>query len=118
MKSPLFTPRSARDTARALHSTLADALHLYRALRACAPPQGVEERPVDPGYFIAVRHLVRAVERVRAAGAEVDLAGQRVRFPARRAGRDVVLFCDLAEPHALWLGDAPAVDDGAWEEPG
>lgn len=115
---PLFTPRSARDTARALRSTLDDAHRLYRALRACAPGPGCEERPVDPAYFTGVRRLVRAVERVRAAGAEMDLARARVNFPARRQGSDVVLCCDLAEPHALWLGEVPAEEDGAWEQPG
>ena len=73
---------------------------------------------MDPAYFAGVRRLVQVVERVRAAGAEVDLARARLSFPARRGGNDVVLRWDLAEPQALWLGDAPAVEDGAWEEAG
>ncbi len=115
---PLFTPRSAHEAAHALRPTLADALRLYRALTPRAPAPGCEERPVDPTYFAGVRRLVRAVEVVRAAGAEVDLPRARLRFPARRQGREVELCWDLAEPHALRLGDAPAEEDGGWEEPG
>ena len=115
---PLFTPRSAREAAHALRPTLADALRLYRALTPRAPAPGCEERPVDRTYFAGVRRLVQAVEAVHAAGAEVDLQRARLRFPARRQGREVELCWDLAEPQALWLGDAPAVEDGGWEEPG
>ncbi|HEX5044107.1 MAG TPA: hypothetical protein VFV75_14460 [Candidatus Polarisedimenticolaceae bacterium] len=115
---PLFTPRSAWDAAHALRPTLADALRLYRALTVRAPAPGCEERPVDLAYFAGVRRLVQAVEQVRAAGAEVDLHRGRLSFPARRAGSDVVLWWTIAEPQALWLGDAPAEEDGAWEEPG
>jgi hypothetical protein len=73
---------------------------------------------VDRTYFAGVQRLVQAMEQVRAAGAEVDLALARLRFPARRQGSDVVLWWDLAEPQGVWLGDVPAVEDGAWEEPG
>ena len=72
---------------------------------------------MDPTYFAGVRRLVQVVEAMRAAGAEVDLRHGRLRFPARRHGSDVLLRWDLAEPHGLWLGDAPAPEDGAWEEP-
>jgi hypothetical protein len=115
---PLFTPRSARDAALSLRPKLADALRLYRALTLRAPAPGFEERPVDRTYFAGVRRLVHVLEQVRAVGAEVDLARARLRFPARRHGSDVLLRWDLAEPQALWLGDAPAPEDGAWEEPG
>ena len=115
---PLFTPRSAQEAALSLRPTLADALRLYRALAPHAPGTGCEERPVDLAYFAGVQRLVQAMEQVRAAGAEVDLARARLRFPARRQGREVELWWDLAEPQALWLGNAPAVEDGAWEEPG
>jgi hypothetical protein len=110
---PLFTPRSARDAALSLRPTLADALRLHRALRAHAPAPGREERPVDPTYFAGVTRLLRALEAVRAAGAEIDLGRGRLRFPARREGRDVVLWWELAEPHALWH---EAWEEG-WEEP-
>ena len=114
----LFTPGSARDAVLSLRPTLADALRLYRALVTRAPGPGSEDGPVDRTYFAGVRRLLQAMEEVRAAGAEVDLARARLRFPARRQGREVELRWDLAEPQALWLGDAPAPEDGAWEEAG
>jgi len=114
----LFTPRSARDAVLSLRPTLAHALRLYHALVARAPGPGAQEGPVDRTYFAGVRRLLQAMEEVRAAGAEVDLARARLRFPARRQGREVELWWDLAEPQALWVGNAPAVEDGAWEEPG
>lgn len=73
---------------------------------------------MDPTYFAGVRRLVQVVETMRAAGAEVDLRRARLRFPARRQGREVELWWDLAEPQALWLGEAPAEEDGGWEESG
>ncbi|HET9300623.1 MAG TPA: hypothetical protein VFO11_11820 [Candidatus Polarisedimenticolaceae bacterium] len=115
-KPPLFTPRSARDAAQALRPTMADALRLYRALTRRAPAPGCAERPVDATYFAGVRLLVQVVERMQAAGAEVDLSRARLRFPARRHGRDVHLRWDLAEPQALWLGELPAAEDAGWEE--
>ena len=117
-KPSLFTPRSARAAAHSLRPTLHEALLLYRALTPRAPGAGCSERPVDPTYFAGVRRLLKAVDRIREAGADLDLPRARLRFPARRQGSDVVLCWDLAEPHALWQGDAPAVEDGAWEEAG
>ena len=117
--SQLFTPRAAREIALSLHSTLADAARLYRALERRAPPPGSAERPVDRAYFVGVSRLVAALERVRTSGAEVgDLRRGRLRFPARRAGRDVVLWWELSEPQAVWHGAARAEDDGGWEERG
>jgi len=117
-KPPLFTPRSARAAAHSLRPTLHEALLLYRALTPRAPGAGCAERPVDRAYFAGVRRLVRLVEEVLAAGAELDLGRGRLSFPARREGSDVLLRWEVAEPESLWQGDAPAVEDGAWEEPG
>jgi hypothetical protein len=122
LSSPLFTPRSAREALRALRPTLTDALRLYRALEGRAPEPGAE-CPVDLAYFAGVRRLLEALARVRDTGAELDLRRGRLRFPARRAGSDVVLSWELGEPHVLWheappRRRTPAEDDGAWEEPG
>jgi len=119
---PLFTPRSARAAVLSLRSTLEDAVRIYRALTLRAPAAGAGERPVDPTYFAGVRRLLRAVEQVRAAGADVDLSRGVLRFPARRRGRDAALRWELAEPHALWHETPAQVrtlaeDDGVWEEP-
>lgn len=98
-------------------------MRIYRALTLRAPAAGAGERPVDPTYFAGVRRLLRALEQMRAAGAEVDLRRGVLRFPARRRGREAALWWGLAEPHALWH-EIPAQvrtlaeEDGGWEEPG
>jgi hypothetical protein len=98
--------------------------HLYCAMERRVPHVGAGDRPVDPDYFLMARRLAVAMARLRAAGVRIeDPRTGTIGFPARRAGRIVLLCWKVGEPNvSYWreievetAGRKPVDDDGPWE---
>ena len=81
--------------------------------------------PVDRDYFLMLLRLSSEISALHAAGVRVDARNGMLDFPARRAGRDVLLCWKTGEPRLeYWHELDPEVegrfrvdDDGPWEEP-
>ncbi len=122
-----FTPRSARQTLDALRPAAENLCRLYRKLERNRPARILSDQPVDPLYFTLVWHLHRTLGEIHRGGAQVkDLRRGQLEFPARRAGRPVLLCWQVGEttlgfwhePEAGFAGRQPVDEDGPWEEAG
>ena len=119
-----FTPRSARLAADRLEPLARCVRREYRRLQTLAPTPAAEG-PVEPGYFAAVCRFHRATERLAGEGVLVrDPARGWFEFPARRAGRTVLLSLRLGEAvPSGWAergeshGARRVDEDGPWEPP-
>ena len=123
MTASLFTPQRARRTAERLRPTLERIRILYTTLERRAPVRRGPDQLVEPRYLALVVALHELLETVRRSGvATVDVRGGGVHFPARRAGRAVVLCWSPDREALAWrdpaqaaAGPRPVVDDDAWE---
>jgi hypothetical protein len=119
-----FTPHSARQAARRLEPLACRVRHEYRRLQIVAP-MPLTDGPVEPDYFDAVRQFHRIAIQLADEGVLFrDLSRGWFEFPARRAGRTVLLSWRLGEPvPAGWAerGERPGrrrVDEGGpWDDP-
>ena len=125
MRQQLFTPASA---ARALETVrpVAERICLvYRALEARRPIHGGSDRPVDPAYFRLLAELYGMLERLAACGVRIrDPRRGAVDFPARRAGRRVMLSWRVGESSLRYWRELgaerrrPVQCDDDWTESG
>lgn len=125
MTGTIFTPESARAALESIRPHAEAMRRLVRVMRVMAPRTPLADQRVDPDYFNFFRLLCDAMERVHVTGARVkDPAEGLVDFPARRAGKDVLLCWKVDEPSvAFWhdpgagfAGRVPVDEDGPWEE--
>jgi len=120
-----FTP----DTARLALDTLrpaAEALsRLFGELERTRPARIDADQRVDPAYFERVVRIHAALREIRRRGVRVsDLRRGGLGFPARRAGRRVVLCWQVGEatlgfwhePEAGPGGRRRVDEDGPWED--
>ncbi len=120
----VFTPGTARETLEAVRPSAETMACAWRSMEVLRPERGTTDQPVDRDYFRSARRLLRAMERLREAGVLVkDARAGLLDFPARRAGRVVMLCWKVGEPGLLFWHEAEAgfagrqrVDeDGPWE---
>jgi hypothetical protein len=97
---------------------------LFGQLERERPARILPEQPVASGYFTLVLRMHRALDELHRGGvAIVDPRRGRLYFPARRAGRDVLLCWSLdAETVESWhergsgtTAQRSVDDDGPWE---
>jgi len=92
-------------------------------MERCGPKPEVSDRPVEHSYFLMVLTLVAEIDALHERGVRVDPRNGMVDFPARRAGRDVLLCWKAGEPRLDHWHDTdpeiegrfPVDDDGPWE---
>ena len=127
MSDRWFTPRTARQTLDALRPFAETLCRLYRKLERRRPARILSDQPVDPAYFALISRLNSTLCEIHRRGAQVqDLRRGRLAFPARRAGRPVLLCWQVGEanlgfwrePGAGSAGRQPVDEDGPWEEAG
>jgi hypothetical protein len=120
-----FTPHSARQELEVLRPAAETLRRLVGELERTRPERIVPDQPVDPAYFARVTHLHLALSDIRRRGVRIqDLRQGLLSFPARRAGRQVLLCWRVGEPGlAFWSepGASPTVrrpvdEDGPWED--
>jgi hypothetical protein len=120
-----FTPRTARQTLDALRPVAETLCRLYRKLESNRPARILPEQKVDPVYFALIWRLHSTLGEIHRCGAQVqDLRQGQLAFPARRAGRPVLLCWRVGEatlgfwqePEAGLAGRRPVDEDGPWEE--
>lgn len=121
----LFTPQTARDALQRIRPAAEAMSRLARAMSNARPAGAVADAPVSRGYFRMVERLAEILEALRIEGVQVkDLAQGLVDFPARRAGRLVLLCWKVGEPdlgywheaEAGFAGRQPVDEDGPWED--
>jgi hypothetical protein len=120
----LFTPSSARRSLEGIRPAVETMARLFRAMERLRPEPTSADRPVEGRYFVMVRHLTRTMDRVRRCGARIrNPALGLIDFPARRAGRIVLLCWKVGEPsvdhwHEIeegYAGRRPVDEEGPWE---
>lgn len=119
-----FTPQSARLAAQRLEHLACHVSREYRRLQAIAPTP-VADGPVERVYFDAICRFHRVAIRLAGEGVLFrDLAKGWFEFPARRAGRMVLLSWRLGEPvPAGWAerGERQRLrrvdESGPWDDP-
>lgn len=125
MGTKLFTPGTARAALEAIRPAAETMARVYRAMEVMRPGKAVSDQLVDRTYFVMVRALVDSLGRLEDAGVQVkDPRLGLLDFPARRAGRVVLLCWKVGEPsvghwHEAEVGFAgrqPLDEDGPWEE--
>jgi hypothetical protein len=121
-----FTPSAARRSLEDIRPAAEKMVLLYGAMQGRAPRVGAGDRPVDPEYFRMARRLTATMDRLREAGVRIeDPRTGTIAFPARRAGRMVLLCWTVGEPNVgYWReirvgppGRRPVDEDGPWEAP-
>lgn len=119
-----FDPRSARQALDAVRPSAETMTRAWRSMEALRPAKLATDRPVDKEYFRLARLLVRSIETLQEAGVLVkDPRGGLLDFPARRAGRVVMLCWRVGESalthwheeEAGFAGRMPVDEDGPWE---
>jgi len=119
-----FTPDTARLALEILRPAAETLCRLYRTLECKRPGRIRSDQPVDPVYFEVLARFHATLAAIRRRGVRVeDLRHGRLGFPARRAGRRVVLCWQVGEAtvgfwHDLDTGHdrrRPVDDDGPWE---
>ena len=119
-----FTPDTARQALPEIRPAAEAVYRLYRRLEQQQPSRILPEQPVDPGYFTLVARLHRALAAIRRRGVLIeDLRSGSLGFPARRAGRAVLLCWQVGEERlGFWRDPAPGVvgrhpvdEDGPWD---
>ena len=120
----VFTPGSARETLEAVRGSAETMTCAWRSMEVLRPEQGVTDQPVDREYFRSARRLLQAMDTLREAGVLVkDPRAGLLDFPARRAGRMVMLCWKVGEPaldfwheaEAGFAGRQRVDEDGPWE---
>ena len=120
-----FTPDTARLALDALRPAAETLCKLYRTLESARPARIHPDQPVEPAYFALVARLHATLGAIRRRGVRVDdLRQGRLAFPARRAGRRVVLSWQVGEAtlgfwHEPESGPdrrRPVDEDGPWEK--
>ncbi len=120
----IFTPTSARRSLERIRPAVETMARLFRAMEWLRPEPAGADRPVEGRYFVMVRHLTCTMDQVRRSGARIrDPALGLIEFPARRAGRIVLLCWKVGEPsvghwHEIEEGHAgrrPVDENGPWE---
>jgi hypothetical protein len=119
-----FTPRTARQALHSLRPRAEALCRLYRQLERDRPPVIGSDQRVEPAYFALLARLHATAVEIRRRGVWVqDLRRGLLGFPARRAGRPVVLSWYVGEPTLdYWQdpgdgtdGRRPVDEDGPWE---
>ena len=119
-----FTPDTARQALPEVQPVAETLCRLYRRLEQRRPACIQPEQPVEPGYFVLVARLHAALAAIRRRGVRVqDARRGSLGFPARRAGRAVLLCWQVGEERlGYWrdpgfdvAGRHPVDDDGPWE---
>ena len=127
MSDRWFTPRTARHTLDALRPVAETLCRLYRKLERSRPARILSDQPVDPAYFSLLSRLHATLSEIHRRGARVeDLRRGQLNFPARRAGRQVLLSWQVGEatlgfwrePEAGFAARQPVDEDGPWDEAG
>ena len=120
-----FTPRSARQALDSLRPAAETLRRLVRELEETRPARILPDQPVEPAYFARGMRLHLTLSDIRGRGIRVqDLRRGLFGFPARRAGRRVLLCWQVGEAglgfwHEPGAGPAarqPVDDDGPWDE--
>jgi hypothetical protein len=121
---PRFTPRTARRALARIRPVAERGLALYRRLESMRPEPLAGDQLVHRSYFVLVVCLRASISVLRQHGVRTENLRQGwIDFPARRAGRDVLLSWKVGEPTlAHWREgqDGPARrrrldEDGPWE---
>ena len=121
----VFTPGTARETLQAVRPSAEAMTRTWRSMEVLRPGRVFADQPVDREYFRLARALVNAMESLQEAGVVVkDARSGLLDFPARRAGRLVMLCWKVGEPGLAFWHEAEAgfagrqrVDeDGPWEK--
>lgn len=119
-----FTPRSARRALARIRPVAEQGLALYRRLESMRPEPLAGDQLVHRSYYLLVCCLRASISVLRRHGVHTERLGQGwIEFPARRAGRDVLLSWRVGERTlAYWRegGDDRARrrrldEDGPWE---
>lgn len=127
MTDRTFTPRSARKALSRIEPVVCDLSRLYRAMDDLLPAAGRADQPVHAEYYRMLGRLRSALRRIREEGARVkDPRAGLIDFPARLAGRGVLLCWRMGEPElAFWHEEKDGIagrrrvdEDGPWEEEG
>lgn len=122
-----FTPSSARRALAEIRPVAERMSGLFRKLETLCPGRIDCDQPVNGTYFLLVRCLHVAISQLEGRGVRVeDPKKGLVGFPARRAGRTVLLCWQVGEPTlAYWRepeaghhGRRLVDEDGPWEEAG
>jgi hypothetical protein len=125
MPDKWFTPATASQALHELRPAAEAMRDLFREMERRAPPSVGGDRPVDPGYFALLRALQAAFREIRSRGVQVkDPRIGLLDFPARRAGRTVLLCWKVGEPRvAFWhepeagfAGRLAVDEDGPWDD--
>jgi hypothetical protein len=125
MPDRCFTPRTARQTLDELRPAAEAMCRLYRMMERRQPRRIAPDQWVDPLYFSLASRLHSTLEQIRNRGVQVkDVRQGLLDFPARRAGRQVLLCWKVGEPSlAYWhdletgfAGRRPVDDDGPWDD--
>lgn len=125
MTCKLFTPVSARAALERVRPAAERMCRIYRAMKRASPAPPGGDRPVDREYFTLARSLVGTIQTLTRAGVRISDPGSGlIDFPARRAGRSVLLCWRVGEPTlGFWHhtdsghGDRrPLDEDGPWDE--
>ncbi|HKQ63086.1 MAG TPA: DUF2203 family protein [Candidatus Polarisedimenticolaceae bacterium] len=124
MMEPWFTPDSARRVLPQVRPAAERMCRLLQLLEACKPRGVGADQPVSAPYFTLLEAFHRALAELRALGVRVQDPRQGLLdFPARRAGRDVLLCWRVGEPTLAYWRDAlgavrrPLDEDGPWDAP-
>jgi hypothetical protein len=123
MPDKLFTPASARVELGRVRPTAERMRLLYRALERRRPDRVASDQRVERGYFELLRRLHALLAEIAQTGVRVsDPREGSLEFPARRAGRAVMLCWTVGEDAIAYWKDAgagvrrPLDDEGPWEE--
>jgi hypothetical protein len=125
MADPLFTPASARRALEAVRPAAESMTRIYHVLERRRPAAIASDQRVDPQYFGLLLDLERALATLSRIGVQVkSVKAGLVDFPARRAGRSVLLCWRVGEPaldfwHEVddgYAGRRPVDEDGPWED--
>ena len=120
-----FTPASARLALETIRPAASLMLRLMSALDRVRPPKIEGDTAVDRTYFILSRELISTMEVLHAEGVQIkDPRAGLIDFPARRAGRIVLLCWKVGEPslefwhevEAGFAGRKRVDEEGPWEE--
>jgi len=119
-----FTPTTARSALERVRPAAERMCEVYRALERQRPSAVESDQAVDPKYFSLVQDLRGVLDLLDNIGVQVkDLKRGLVDFPARRAGRPVLLCWQVGEGglgfwhdlHSGFAGRRPVDEDGPWE---
>ena len=125
MNDCCFTPTSAREALQGIRCAAERLCEIYRKLEKRCPRSIQSDDRVEPAYFSLVEQLHAFLGEIGTSGVQVrDLKRGLLEFPARRAGRRVLLSWEVGEPSLDYWHEAdagrearrPIDDDGPWEE--